>query len=82
MCELINKRLKRRIATRDGKGKQPLNIKTAIEWSILKLVLLNFRWRFYFTLLLVASLLFRRFFIASHMTLSSATYLDSTKPPL
>ncbi len=41
---------------------QPLNFKAAVELPILKLRLLNFRWSFYFILLLVASLLFRRFF--------------------
>ncbi len=44
----------RRIVTRSGKGNQPLNIKTVVEWPILKLGLPNFRWRFYF-ILLVAS---------------------------
>ncbi len=42
-------RLKRRIATRSGKGNQPLNIKTAVERPILKLGLSNFKWSFYFT---------------------------------
>ena len=41
---------------------QSLNIKTAVERPILKLGLPNFRWSFYFILLLVSSLLFRRFF--------------------
>ncbi len=31
MCDVIKIRLKIRIATRSGKGNQPLNIKTAIE---------------------------------------------------
>ncbi len=31
MCDVIKIRLKRRIATRSGKGNQPLNIKTALE---------------------------------------------------
>ena len=70
MCDVIKIRLKRRIATRSGKGNQPLNIKTVVERPILKLVLPIFRWSF-FILLLVASLLFRRLFMTSHMTLSS-----------
>ena len=56
-----------------GKGNQPLNIKTAVERQILKLRLPNFRWSFYFILLLVAFLLFRVMFMTSHMTLSSAS---------
>ena len=72
MCDVIKIRLKRRIATRNGKGNQPLNIKTDVERQILKLELTNFRWSFYFILLLVASLLFRRIFMTSHMTLSGA----------
>ena len=63
MCDVIKIRQKRRIATRSGKGNQPLNIKTAVERPILKLRLPNFRWSFYFILLLVASLLFRRIFM-------------------
>ncbi len=39
MCEVVRIRLKRRIATRSGKGNQPLVIKTAVE-PILKLGLL------------------------------------------
>ena len=35
MCDVIKLRLERRIATRSGKGYQPLNIKTAIERPIL-----------------------------------------------
>ncbi len=31
MCDVMKIRLKRRIASRSGKGKQPLNIKTAVE---------------------------------------------------
>ncbi len=38
MCDVINIRLKR-----SEKGKQPLNIKTAVERAILKLGLPNFR---------------------------------------
>ena len=41
MCDVIKIRLKRRIATRSGKGNEPLNIKTAVE--ILKLGLPNYR---------------------------------------
>ena len=73
MCDVINIRLKRRIAMRIGKGNQLLNIKTAMERPILNLGLPNFRWGFYFTLLLVASLLFRRIIMTSHMTLSNAS---------
>ncbi len=58
MCNVIKIRIKRRIATRSGKGNQPLSIKTAVEWPILKLGLPNSRLSFYFILLLVASLLF------------------------
>ncbi len=57
MCDVIYISKKNRIATRSGIGNQPLNIKTAIERQILKLGLPNFRWGFYFTLLLVTSLL-------------------------
>ncbi len=60
MCDVIKIYLKRRDATRSGKGNQPLNIKKAVERSILKLGLPNFRWSIYFILLLVAYLLFRR----------------------
>ena len=47
MCDVIKIRLKRKIATRSGKGKKPLNIKTAVERPISKLILPNFRWSFY-----------------------------------
>ena len=60
MCDFIKIRLKRRDEMRSRKGNLPLNIKTAIERPILKLGLTNFRWSFYFSLLLVATLLFRR----------------------
>ncbi len=43
--------------------------------EILKLGLPNFKWSFYFILLLVASLLFRRIFMTSIMALSSALIL-------
>ena len=43
MCDVIKIRLKRRIATRCGKGNQPLNIKTAVEQPIFKLGLPSFR---------------------------------------
>ena len=62
-CDVIKIRLKRRIATRSGKGNQPLNIKIAVERPILGLGLPNFRRSFYLILLLVAFLLLRRFFI-------------------
>ncbi len=55
MCDVLAIRLKRRIATRSGKGNQLFNIKTAVERPILKLGLPNFRWSFYFILLLCAS---------------------------
>ncbi len=57
LCDVIKTSLKRRIATRSGRGNLPLNIKTAVEQSVLKLGLPNFRCSFYFILLLVASLL-------------------------
>ncbi len=44
MCDVIKIRLKRRITIRSEKGNQPLNIKTAVELPILKLVIPNFRW--------------------------------------
>ena len=62
MCEVIKIRVERRIATRSGKENQLLDIRTAVEWPIFNLGLPNFRWSFYFILLLVASLLFIRFF--------------------
>ncbi len=65
---------KRRIPTRSAKGNQPLNIKTAMERPILNLGYPNFRLSFYFILLHVASPLFRRIFMTSHITLSSASY--------
>ena len=43
------------------------------ELPILKLWLPNFRWSFYFILLFVPSLLFRRILMMSRMTLSSAS---------
>ena len=61
------------IATRSGKENQPLNIKTAVERPILKLRLPNFRWSFYFILLPVMSLLFRRIYMTSQMKLFSAS---------
>ena len=73
MCEVIKIRLKRRITTRSGKENQPLNIKRAVERPILKLGLPNFRWSFYFFLFLVVFLLFRRIFMTSRKTLSSAS---------
>ena len=72
MCDVIKIPLKRRIATRSGKGNQPPNIKTAVEGLILKLGLPNFRWNFYFILLLLAFLLCSHIFFMSHMQLSSA----------
>ncbi len=66
MRDVIKIRFKRRYATRSGKRNQPLNIKAAVERPILKLGLPNFRWSFYFILLLVASPLFRRNFMTSH----------------
>ena len=75
MCDIIKILLKRRIAMRTGKGNQPLNIKTAIERSIIKLGYPNFMLSFYFILLFVASLLFRHILMTSRMTLSSASSL-------
>ncbi len=75
MCDVIKMRLKSRDATRSEKGNQPLNIKPTVERPILKLRLPNFRWSLYFISLLVANLLFRRIFMTSHMTLSSASIL-------
>ncbi len=51
MSEDKKKRLKRTIATRSGKGNQPLNIKTSVDRPILKLGLPNFMYDllFYFT---------------------------------
>ena len=43
MYDVIKICLKRRIATRSRNETQPLNIKTAVERSILKLGLPNFR---------------------------------------
>ena len=37
MCDVIKILLKRRIATRSGKGNHPLDIKTALELPIFKL---------------------------------------------
>ncbi len=46
MADVIKVNLKRRDATRSGKGNQPLNIKAAVERPILELRLPNFRWSF------------------------------------
>ena len=78
MCDVVKIRLKR-IATRSGKGNQPLNIKTAIERPILKLVCPNFSWSFLLISLLVASFLFRRIFMTSHMILSSASRAEQRR---
>ena len=43
MCDVIKICLRKRITTRIGKGNQLLNIKTAVEWTILKLGLPNFK---------------------------------------
>ncbi len=43
MLDVIKIRIKRRIASRSGKGNQPLNIETALERPILMLGLPNFR---------------------------------------
>ncbi len=66
MCDVIKNTSKRRITTGSEKGNQQLNIKRAIELPILWLGLPNFRWSFYFILLLVA-FLFRHIFMTSHM---------------
>ena len=73
ICDVINIRLKRRDALRNGIGNQSLDIKTAVERPISKLGIPNFRWSLNFILLLVTSLLFRHIFMTSHMTLSSAS---------
>ncbi len=73
MCNVIKIRVKRRNATRSRKGNQPLNIITTVERPISKLGLPNFSWSFYSILLFVASLLFRRIFMTSHMTLFSVS---------
>ncbi len=74
ICDVIKKPLKRRAATRSGKENQPLDIKTAFERPILTLGFTNHRWSFYFILFFVASLLLRRIFKTSHMTLSIASF--------
>ena len=63
MCDVTKIRLKRRNATRSGKGNQPLNIKTAVEQPMLKLGLPNLKESF--ILLLVASL-FLDVFLGRH----------------
>ncbi len=63
MCDVIKIRLKRRTATRSGRGNQPLNIKTAVGRPILKLGLPKFMWSFYFIILLVASLAYLDVFL-------------------
>ncbi len=63
MRDIIKIRLKRRIATRRSKENWPLNIKTDAKWPILKLRLPNLRFSFYFILLLVVFLLFKRIYI-------------------
>ena len=68
MCDVIKIRLKRRIATRSGKGNQPLNIKTAAERPILKLGLPNFRWSFDLILFFVASFLLEIFYDVTFAT--------------
>ena len=77
MCDGIKIYLNRRIATRSGKGNQPLNNKTAVERPISKLGLPNFRCSFYFILLLAASLLYKCFFMTSHMPLSKASIFEN-----
>ena len=77
ICDVINIRLKRRDALRNGIGNQSLDIKTAVERLILKVGLPNFSWSYYFILLLVASLILRRIFMTSHMTLSSPSEIAS-----
>ncbi len=47
MYDIIKIHIKRRIATRSGKGNQPLIIKTAVERPIVKLGLPNLRWSFH-----------------------------------
>ncbi len=70
---IIKVHLKRKGATRNGKGNQPFYIKTAVvERPILKLGIPNLGG----ALLLVASLLFRSIFMTSHMPLSRASFVD------
>ena len=74
MCDVIKIRLRRRIASRSGKGNQLLYIKTAVgRVAIFKARIAKFMLSFYFILLRVVSLLFKRIFMTSHMTLSSAS---------
>ncbi len=47
MRDVIKIRLKIRIATRSGKGNQPINIKTAVERPMLKLGLQNLGGAYY-----------------------------------
>ena len=42
MCDVIKIRLKRRIVTRSEKGKQPLNIKTAVRAANFKTRITNY----------------------------------------
>ncbi len=69
MCDVIKIRLKIRIV--GGKGNQLLNIKTAVERPISKVGLPR---SFYITLPYVASLLFKRNFMTSYMTLSNTSW--------
>ena len=74
MCDVIRIRLKRWIATRRGKGNQPLNIKTALEWPILKdYQILGGAFISFNSLCFLP---FRRIFMTSYMTLSSASWRE------
>ncbi len=73
MCDVINIRLKRRIAARSGKGNQLLNIETTVEQPILNLGLQILGEAFTFSLFLVASQLLRRNFMMPHIPLSSVS---------
>ncbi len=80
MCDVIKIRLERRIATRSGKRNQPLYIKTAAERPILRLGLPNFRWSFYFILLLVASLILDVFLLRHTRHFSALQTVYYRKP--
>ncbi len=73
MCDVIKIRINRRIATRSGKGNQPLNIKTAVERPIFKLGLPNFMGSFYLFYFSLHPSILDVFFMTSHMTFSSAS---------
>ncbi len=73
MCDVIKIRLKRRDATRSGKGNHPLNIKTAVDWPILKIGLQNFKGSFYSIFFSLHPSFLDVFLMTSHMPLSCAS---------